>query len=172
MGLALLGVTFVVYDGLDLGGASLAGALLVLVSAAAWGGYAIFSLSLLRRYSPLAVAAYSILFGGLVILSLASPQLSGMDWRGMDSRSWAGLLYSTLFSSAFAFTAWQLGVSHMGANRVLAYLYLVTLIGIAASILPLGEELGLSKLIGAVIILSGVYLVRRGQPPDATSNDS
>ncbi len=160
MGLALAGVTLVIYDGLGLGSASPAGDLLVLASAAAWGGYAMFSLPVLRRYSPLAVAAYSTLFGGLIILLLASSQLFSMDWRAVGIRSWAGLIYSTLFSSAFAFTAWQQGVSRMGANRVLVYLYLVTLVGATASVLLLGEGLGLLKLVGAAIILLGVYLVR------------
>jgi len=52
-------------------------------------------------------------------------------------------------------------VARIGANRVLAYLYLQTLVGLLASALLLGEGLGAAKVAGAVIILLGVYLARR-----------
>jgi drug/metabolite transporter (DMT)-like permease len=52
-------------------------------------------------------------------------------------------------------------VSRLGANRVLVYMYLVTLFGFVFSILLLGEDLGVEKVAGAVMILLGVYLARR-----------
>jgi drug/metabolite transporter (DMT)-like permease len=161
--LALIGVGFVVGEGLDSSAASLPGDLLVLVSAVSWGGYAVLSLPLLRRYPPLSVAAYPMLLGGLVLMTLASVQgsLASVDWGTVGARAWAGAAYSTLLSSAFAFAAWQLGVSRLGANRTLAYLYLVTLVGVASSVLVLGDDLGVAKVLGGCAILAGVYLARR-----------
>ena len=52
------------------------------------------------------------------------------------------------------------GVRRVGANRVLVYQYLVTLIGVSAGILLLGEGFGPEKILGAVILLAGVYLAR------------
>ncbi len=63
VGIALLGVALIVYRGLGTGGTSLPGDLLVMAAAACWGSYAVLSLPLLERYSPLAVAGYSMLFG-------------------------------------------------------------------------------------------------------------
>ena len=54
-----------------------------------------------------------------------------------------------------------MGVSHIGANRVLIYQYLVTLTGVTTGIVLLGEDFGLEQLVGAVVILCGVYLARR-----------
>jgi drug/metabolite transporter (DMT)-like permease len=72
VGLALLGVGIIVYRGLGTSEMSLPGDLLVMGAAACWGSYAVLSLPLLRRYSPLVVAAYTMLFGGLAVLPLAS----------------------------------------------------------------------------------------------------
>jgi drug/metabolite transporter (DMT)-like permease len=44
---------------------------------------------------------------------------------------------------------------------VLVYQYLITLVGVVSGIVFLGEGLGVDKIIGGVIILSGVYLARR-----------
>ena len=62
--LAFLGVGVVMYGGLGGGGgSSLEGDLLVVIATICWGSYAVLSLPLLRTYSPLTVAAYTMLFG-------------------------------------------------------------------------------------------------------------
>ena len=161
VGLALLGVAVIVYRGLGDSGASLTGDLLVMGAAACWGSYAVLSLPLLERYSPLAVAAYSMLFGGLAVLPLASLQLPGADWGAVSPGGWGAFAYSALVVAAFGFTFWQRGISRIGANRMLVYQYLITLVGVVAGVLFFGEAFGIDKVIGAAILLGGVYLARR-----------
>lgn len=158
--MCLAGVASTVYGGLSLGGTSFLGDALILAAAVCWGSYTVISLSLLRRYSPLAVAAYPMLFGGLATFP---PALFDLDVRlsDLDGSVLFAALYSTLLSSAFGFTAWQAGVSRVGANRVLVYQYLVALTGVGAGILILGEGFGPGQLIGAAVILVGVYVARR-----------
>lgn len=158
--LCLVGVVAVQYGGLDLGGTSVLGDFLILVAAVCWGSYTVLSLPFLERYSPLAVAAYPILLGGL-----AAFPLSLVDW-GVDYASIGGwvvfaVLYSTFLSSAFGFVAWQRGVSAVGANRVLIYQYLVAVTGVSAGVVLLGESFGAGQMLGAAVILFGVYLARR-----------
>ena len=161
VGVAMLGVAVIVYRGLGESGASLAGDLLVMGAAVCWGSYAVLSLSLLERYSPLAVAAYSMLFGGLAVLPLASVQLPGVDWGDVSLGGWGAFAYSALLVAAFGFTFWQRGISRIGANRMLVYQYLITLVGVVAGVLLFGESFGIDKVIGAAILLGGVYLARR-----------
>jgi drug/metabolite transporter (DMT)-like permease len=158
--LAFLGVGVVIYGGLT-GSTSLLGNLLVVVATVCWGSYAVLSLPLLRRYSPLVVASYTMLFGGLGALPLALPGFLDAEWAGASARAWEALAYSTLPVATFGFWAWQRGVSHVGANRVLIYQYLITLVGVAAGVLLLGESLTANKVLGGAIILLGVYLARR-----------
>ena len=161
VGLALLGVGVIVYRGLGTDGTSLTGDLLVMAAAACWGSYAVLSLPLLRRYSPLAVAGYTMLFGGLAVLPLASPGLSRMDWGAVSAGGWGAVAYSALLVAAFGFTSWQRGVSRIGANRMLVYQYLVTLVGVISGVVFFSEGFGIDKAVGAAILLAGVYLARR-----------
>ena len=158
--LAFSGVAVVVYGGLT-GSTSLLGNLLVVVATVCWGSYAVLSLPLLRRYSPLVVASYTMLFGGLGALPLALPGFLDASWADASGRAWEALAYSTLLVAAFGFWAWQRGVSQVGANRVLVYQYLITLVGVAAGVLLLGESLTANKVLGGAVILLGVYLARR-----------
>lgn len=159
--LCLLGVAAIVYGGLEFGGTSLVGDFLILAAAICWGSYTVLSLGLLRRYTPLAVAAYPILLGGLAIFPLSLIGPGQLEPSAIDALVWGAALYSTILSSGFGFAAWQRGVSHAGANRVLIYQYLVALTGVTAGIVLLREGFGLQQAIGAAVVLAGVYLARR-----------
>jgi drug/metabolite transporter (DMT)-like permease len=161
VGFSLLGVGFIVYGGLEFAGTSLVGDALILVAAVFWGSYTVLSLSLLERYSPLALAAYAMTLGGLAAFPLAAIHPGGFDVGPLDGLAWGAAAYSALCSSAFGFAAWGWGVSHVGANRVLIYQYLVTLTGVTTGIVLLGEDFGLGQIIGAAVILCGVYLARK-----------
>ena len=155
------GVAVVFYQGLGAEGTSLTGDVLVLVAAAGFGGYTVLSMAALGRHSPLTVSAYSLLFGGLVVLGLSTPYSLSLGWGSVGVGAWAAVAFSATFAAAYAFTAWQRGISRIGANRVLIYQYLVTLTGVASGIVFFGEALGPEKILGSAVILIGVYLARR-----------
>jgi drug/metabolite transporter (DMT)-like permease len=160
VGLSILGVGVIFYEGLGIEGASLIGDLLVLLAAMGFGAYTVLSMRLLGRYSPLAVATYPILFGGLVLL-ISVPFFAAPGWGSVGVGAWAAVAFSAVFATAFAFSAWQRGVSRIGANRVLVYQYLISLTGVASGIVFFGEVLGAEKLVGGAVTLVGVYLARR-----------
>ncbi len=161
VGLSILGVGIVFYEGLGAEGTSVVGDLLVLLAAVAFGTYTVLSMPVLERHSPLAVATYSLLFGGLILLLLSVPYLIGLDWGGVGVGAWSAVAFSAVFATAFAFSAWQTGISRIGANRVLVYQYLITITGVASGIVFFAEVLGIEKIIGGTVVLLGVYLARR-----------
>ncbi len=159
--LSILGVAVVFYEGLGAEDASLVGDLLVLVAAASFGGYTVISMLVLGSRSALAVSTYSLLFGGLIVLALSTPYSLALEWGSVGVGPWAAVAFSAVFAAAFAYSAWQRGISRIGANRVLVYQYLVTVTGIASGIVFFGERLGIEKILGGAVILLGVYLARR-----------
>jgi drug/metabolite transporter (DMT)-like permease len=161
VGLSVLGIGVIFRGGLGLEGANLLGDLLVLLAAVGFGAYTVLSMRLLGRYSSLAVATYPILFGGPLVLLISVPLFAGPGWGGAGTGAWAAVAFSAVFATAFAFCAWQGGVSRVGANRVLVYQYLISLTGVASGVAFFGEALGAGKLLGGALTLAGVYLARR-----------
>ena len=159
--LSIVGVGVVFYEGLGAGSTSLIGNLWVLLAAVSVGVYTVLSVPLLERHTPLTVASYPILFGGPFVLLLSSPQLLSLGWGSVGVGVWAAVGYSAVFATAFAFAGWQRGISRIGANRVLVYQYLITLVGVTSGIVFFGETLGWVKILGGLVILLGVYLARR-----------
>jgi hypothetical protein len=98
---------------------------------------------------------------GLVLLLLSSPYLIGLEWGSVGGGAWAAVAFSAVLATAFSFSAWQTGVSRIGANRVLVYQYLITVTGVASGIVFSDEVLGTEKLVGGAVILVGLYLARR-----------
>jgi drug/metabolite transporter (DMT)-like permease len=131
------------------------------VATVCWGSYAVLSLPLLRTYSPIVVAAYTMLFGGLAALPPALPGFVAAEWGEVGGEAWGAVAYSTLLVAAYGFWAWQWGVSRVGANRVLVYQYLITLVGVVSGAALLGESLTINKILGGAVILLGVYLARQ-----------
>ena len=159
VGLSIVGVGIVFHEGLGAEGASPIGDLCVLLAAVGFGAYTVLSMRMLKRHSPLAVATYPTLFGAPIVLALSVPQATGIAWGHVGA--WAAVAFSAVFATAFAFSAWQMGVSRIGANRVLVYQYLITLTGIGSGVVFFSEALGASKLAGGAVILLGVYLARK-----------
>ena len=158
--LSISGIGIIFHEGLTSAeGANLLGDLLILVAAIGVGAYTVFSMPVLERHSPLAVATYPTLFGAPVVVLLASSQLESLDWS-VGAGAWAAVGFSAVFATAFAFAAWQGGISRIGANRVLVYQYLITLTGVAPGIVFFHESLGTSQLVGGAVIFLGVYLAR------------
>ncbi|MBA4116433.1 MAG: DMT family transporter [Rubrobacter sp.] len=161
VGLCILGVAVVFYGGLGSEEDSLVGDTIILVAALCVGGYTVLSMRMLEHHSPLAVATYPTLFGGPAVLILSLPSLPAVEWGSLGFGPWMALGYSAVFATAFAFAAWQRGISRIGANRVLVYQYLITLTGVSSGVIFFGENIGPDKILGGAIILLGVYLARR-----------
>ena len=161
LALSVVGVSVVVFEGLGAGEDSLTGDLLVLLAAICVGAYTVLSMPLLKRYSPLAVAAYPIILGAPFLLVLSSPYFLALEWGSVGIGPWSAVGYSAVFATAFAFVGWQRGISRIGANRVLVYQYLITITGVTSGIVFFGEVLGVEKIVGGAVILVGVYLARR-----------
>jgi drug/metabolite transporter (DMT)-like permease len=55
---------------------------------------------------------------------------------------WAAVGHLTISSTAFDYGVWQSAIARIGPNRVLVYLYLITLTGILSSVILLHEDFG------------------------------
>jgi len=141
-GISLLGVGLILGRGVEGNASGLLGDVLVLVAAKSFGAYSVLSRREQANHSPLTVAAYTTLLGGLALLPIASTELAGWDVGATGLSAWAAVGYLTIFSTAFAYSVWQRGIARIGPNTVLVYLYLITLTGVLSSVVLLHEDFG------------------------------
>ena len=95
-------------------------------------------------------------------LLICAPSLLRQDWSRVRPLAWAGLVYSGLFAIALAYLIWSYGVKKIGSTRTAIYSNITPVVALLVAWLALGESPSPGQLAGAVVIFTGIYLVRHG----------
>jgi drug/metabolite transporter (DMT)-like permease len=138
------------------------GVVLGTASALAWALGTVYFKRYEARVSTLWAVAVPFVVGGaaLTALGLVVESWNDISWTGAFVGS---LLYSALIGISAAWVIW-FGLVRAGeASRVAAYIFAVPLTAVLVGALVLDEPLSYSLLVGAALVVCGIYLVNR--PP-------
>lgn len=75
---------------------------------------------------------------------------------------WASIVYLGMFGTAIGFTWFYEGVNRIGAAKAGVFINFVPITAILSGWLFLGEPLSASLLLGAALVLTGVYTANKG----------
>ncbi|HJS88092.1 MAG TPA: DMT family transporter [Acetobacteraceae bacterium] len=161
LGVALVGIVVVATRGLspslELSIPALTGDALVLLSAASIALYYTLSAEITRHYPVSVVAAWSSLFGTVVLVSVVPWEVS----QAAVSPGFLGIgvvLYLGVLVTVAGLWIWLRTLRVLPARIVAGSQYLQPLIGVAASAALLGDPIGPSFGIGTVLVFIGVAL--------------
>ena len=140
--------------------AILLGALVTLVSPAAWACYTLLGQPLVRRYSSLEVTAWATLIGTIPILFLIRPS-SVTAIPTFPFGFWVAIGWLVLFCTVLAFAVWYWALKHAGATEISAFIYLIPAFAILFGRMLLREPITPSLIGGGLMILAGITLVSR-----------
>ncbi|MCP0914074.1 DMT family transporter [Legionella sp. 27cVA30] len=118
--------------------------------------YTIILRPFLRHYHPIAVSAWTI-WGGMMILLMYVSSL----WHELghaDHRSILAALYIGIFPAALAYMAWSYVLNFLPASRAVLYLYAAPLVAMLLGFFLLQECPSLFSLAGCVLALLGALL--------------
>jgi len=159
IGLAMLGTLTLVQAGGALSGGHLKGDLLTVLAAASYAVTPVMVLPLLRRYATITVMAVGMLFGTMVLVVAALPELLRQSWS-VSTGAWAQLAYAAFGAGTLGYLLWYEGIGRIGPTRVAAYSYLIPVVGVTMAVVVLGEAFTAVHALGAVVTLAGVGLAR------------
>jgi drug/metabolite transporter (DMT)-like permease len=163
---SFLGVLLLLAGGqgdLSLRSDAVLGNLFVLIAAMMWAGYTLGGKPLLGRYSPLKLNALTMAPGTLFLTIISLPQIAGQDWAAVTPGAWAALAYSTIFAVVVGYVLWYTGVQRIGGARTAIYSNLTPVIAAVSAALFLGDRLQPLQLVGALVVIIGIWLTRRGR---------
>jgi drug/metabolite transporter (DMT)-like permease len=163
--LSLLGLYLVAGRGARLSGESLAGDLLMVAAVACWAVYSIFARPLLARHSPLVVTGYTMAIGTVLFVPVALPSMAAVEWGAVGARAWAGVVLSGVLALNVAYLIWYTSVQRLGSAKTALYSNVVPVAAMFFAWAALGESLDATKIGGAALILSGVFISRIGREP-------
>lgn len=146
---------------LRFGDESLKGDLLMAVAGLLGALYSIGGKRLSVNRSPTVVTAVVGATGALLLLPLALWE--GGPWR-LPLVAWAMLLLLGLGAGALANVWWISLLSQTPASRAALALFLIPVVSTVMAVLFLGERLSAGAVVGAGLILAGVWIMERSAP--------
>jgi drug/metabolite transporter (DMT)-like permease len=161
--LSFAGLVILVGGSGELDGPSRSGDLLTLGAALAWSLYTVLGRPVLERHSPLKLTAVTMVVGTVGLAVAGAGAVRAQDWGAVSYRTWALTVYATLGGLVVAYVIWYAGVQRLGGARTAVYSNLVPVVALFVSLAALGERLAPVQLAGAIVVVTGVWLTRRGR---------
>jgi drug/metabolite transporter (DMT)-like permease len=130
----------------------------------AWSAYTLLGKRVMgAAISPLAATTCAAMTG-TVLLAVACALLGDFALPHASWKAWAALAYMGVFGTALAYIWFFDGVKAIGPARTAVFINLVPVVAITLGVLLLGEPLKWSMVIGAALVVSGVWIINRAPP--------
>lgn len=166
-----VGAALIVLGGHESGSAgavpSLAGDLLVVLSLIIALGWILMNKSLMQAHSPVAVSAYGVLSGTIMICLWVTAANGPPPVVHVSPTAWLALAASGILCTAATTLLWNWGIHHVPASRAGVFLNIEPALGSILGVELLGDKLGPFAWIGGGLILAAaVTLTARGHDFD------
>jgi len=133
---------------------------ITMLAPACWAVYTVSGKSLVERHPPLLVTGISMSFACLFSLVFVRPSLLA-QLPALPASFWWSVLFLAVPCTVFAFSVWFGALERMPAGRVAGFVYLVPMFGVAFSHWLLDEPVTPALVVGAAILVGGVWLINR-----------
>ena len=162
-----VGAALIVLGGHESGAAgvapSLAGDLLVVLSLVIALGWILMNKSLMVAHGPLAVTAYGIFTGTLMLMAWVVTVDGPPPVARVSMTAWMALAASGVLCTATTTLLWNWGIHHVPASRAGVFLNIEPALGSWLGVELLGDRLGPFAWVGGGLILAAaVTLTLRG----------
>ncbi len=137
------------------------GDLLILLSTVNWAVYTIVGRSLMQRLEPGAATTFMLLVGLVAVLPFVFAGGGVAALLHASARAWVAIAFLGVGCSGLGYLLWSAALERLPASKVAAFLYLEPLVTLAAAAAYLHEPVGLTTVVGGLIVLAGVALVQR-----------
>jgi drug/metabolite transporter (DMT)-like permease len=154
-----IGVGFVVQGGgFGLTWGHLGGALLALGAAGAWAWYGVAIGPLVQALGPLHATGWTMVVAAVCFTPFALGDICTHAWGSVSWPAWAGLVYGATVGMVMAMALWGKAIHRFGPQQTMLYVYLEPVSAVVIAAAVLGEALGPSQAIGALLTFIGVGL--------------
>ncbi|MBS1628142.1 MAG: DMT family transporter [Bacteroidetes bacterium] len=138
---------------------SILGDFYVILNATSYAIYLAIVKPLMDSYKPIHVTRWVFLFASIIVLPIAWNDFTLIKWQLFDWTHWLSLIVVVLGATFIAYLFIVYGIAKLGASVVGAYVYTQPVFATITAVILYNEKLSNIKLIAAVFIFGGVYLV-------------
>jgi len=161
IGLGLTGaVGLILFKGLSaLSSDGFIGDLFVFLNATSYAIYLVLVKPLMQKYKPMTVIKWVFLFGFIYVLPFGWTQFQEIEWATFTTNIWWAFGFVVVGTTFLAYLFNIFGLKELSPSVVSIYIYSQPLIASIMAIALQKDELSMEKILAALLIFSGVYLV-------------
>jgi drug/metabolite transporter (DMT)-like permease len=159
--LGLIGTAVLILYGKSSGNASnpTLGNLLVFVNATSYGLYLVIVKKLMDKYNAFTFVKWIYLIGFIMVLPFGWNEFEAINWALMPTEMYWKIGFIVVFSTFLTYLLNLLSMRELKPTTVAVFVYLQPVFATVFAISLGKDELTLVKIVSAIFIFSGVYLV-------------
>jgi drug/metabolite transporter (DMT)-like permease len=135
------------------------GNLLVFINAISYGFYLILVKKLMDKYNAFTFVKWIYTFGFLMVLPFGWNEFHAIDWVNLPTAIYWKIGFVVVFSTFLTYLLNLISMRELKPTTVAVFIYLQPLFATIFAVSLGKDELSLVKLLSAVLIFAGVYLV-------------
>jgi len=134
------------------------GVVLMIAAALCWASYSVYGKKVLQKYSNQVTTSCAFLLGTLYLIPFAASEESLNSIVSSSPITWLSIIFLAIPSSVVAYILWNRLIHELDVTKVLVSLYVIPIPTAILSFIILGETITHSVILGAALIIVGVYL--------------
>ncbi|MGB0881607.1 MAG: DMT family transporter [Vicingaceae bacterium] len=143
------------------GSETIVGDLFIFLNAMSYGTYLVIAVPLMKKYKPLTVITWVFTFGFIYVFPFGISEFTEITWGSFSNTIWLEFAFVIICTTFFAYLLNIYGLKNLNPSTVSTYIYLQPLIAAVFAISVGKDSLDSIKIIAALLICSGVYLVSK-----------
>ncbi|MDJ0644815.1 MAG: DMT family transporter [Flavobacteriaceae bacterium] len=137
------------------------GNFLILINASSYGLYLIIVKKLTQKYNALTLVKWLYLFGWIFVIPFGLSELQEVVWQDIPMTIYFNIGFVVIFVTFFAYLLNLFALIRLKPTTLSTFIYLQPLLASIFALLMGKDSLNSTKLIAAVLIFSGVYMVTK-----------
>jgi len=133
---------------------------IILSSCLTWTIYTVLTRNIMQQYNPLSLAIVLLVLPTIILLIYLIFYSSINRFLSLPTDIWMLLIFMSIFTLGLAHWLWLEGLSRKEAARTGVFLYFEPIVTTIAAASILGEKITCYLILGALLILGGVYIVQ------------
>lgn len=144
-----------------LGSDTLLGDLYTLINSVSWAVFIVMVKPYMKKYQTVTVMKWIFLFGCMIVTPIALPDVLTTNWLSFTSGIWGAIAFVVIGTTFFAYLLNTYGLKELSPSVVSMYIYFQPFLATFFAILMGKDELTTIKIVSALFIISGVYIVNK-----------
>jgi drug/metabolite transporter (DMT)-like permease len=137
------------------------GELYIFCCVLSWVAYSLIGKTVMNNLSPLASVSYSAAIGAVALSIPAFFEGLAQNITSQSVIDWLCISYLGVFGTVIGFVWYYQGVERIGPTKAGLFINFVPISAILCAFFILREPITLSLAVGAVLVISGVYLTNK-----------